>query len=695
MNRKFWIVLAVIGLVAAMLGAAYLFLSADRAKDGDWPLHGRTEDGQRFSPLDQIDKASVKRLGLAWSYDLGTEAGQEATPIMVDGILYIASAYDVVHAVDARSGKALWSFDPEVKAAAARSCCGPVSRGVAVEAGRVFLGALDGRLIALDARTGKLLWQVQTLDQVHPAPINYTITGAPRVVKGRVIIGNGGAEFGARGYVSAYDAATGRRDWRFYTVPGKPGTKDNEASDDALAKVQNTWAGDYWRWGGGGTVWDAIAYDPDLNLIYIGTGNGSPTNHGQRSNGRGDNLFVSSIVALNPDTGKYVWHYQQTPGETWDYTSTQNMIFADLEIAGQTRKVLMQAPKNGFFYVLDRATGEFISGDPFVKVTWASRIDAKTGRPVEMPGARYYRDGAAFVSPSSGGAHNWPPMAFSPDTGLVYIPAQDMGLPFEADADPDPKAGVYNTGTSMKGGSAMPPADLKNIFASMKGYLIAWDPRASKIAWRREMEAPFNGGILATAGGLIFEGNTSRTLVAYDANDGKTLWTFNAQVAISAPPISYALDGEQYVAVLAGYGGGWPMLGGQLALKAGPGVWPNRLLVFKLDGKAKLPSVTPRQQLPLDPPEDNAPAALIAKGDGLYGRYCLRCHGAAAVSASFVPDLRRSPYLHDGLEAIVLNGALEDLGMPRFDTVLNSADVRAVRAYLIRRANEDKQSAEQ
>lgn len=692
---KSWFLIGLAGLLAAC-GAARKDAGGGDAPvaSADWPLHGLTTQAQRFSPLASINRDSIGRLGLAWWVDLDTNAGQEATPIMRDGILYVASAYNVVHAVDARNGKTLWTFDPDTRAAAGRSCCGPVSRGVAVEGGRVFMGALDGRLIALDAKTGKPVWEAQTLDLSDPMAVNYTITGAPRIVKGKVIIGNGGAEFGARGYISAYDMKTGKLAWRFYTVPGKPGTRDGVASDEVLAKIAApTWYGEWWRWGGGGTVWDAIEYDPELDLLYIGVGNGSPTNHGIRSAGKGDNLFLSSIVALKPDTGAYVWHYQETPGEAWDYTATQPIILADLVIDGASRKVLMQAPKNGFFYVIERATGELLAADPIARTTWASHIDLKTGRPVENPEARYYRsDKPVMVFPSSGGAHNWQPMAYSPETGLVYIPVQDMGLPFEGEADIARKAGVYNSGTRMTGGAAMNAADLAGAKAQMKGYLLAWDPAGRKVAWKREMAATFNGGVLATAGGLILQGNGDRKLAAYDAKDGKILWSFDAQTGIVAPPITYAIDGVQYIAVMVGWGGAWPMLGGQFAEQPANAVGPNRLLVFRLDGKAHLPAPEAAIAVPLDPPADKASPAIVARGDGLYGQYCLRCHGIGAVSASMVPDLRRSGFLadSDSLDRIVIDGALAPVGMPSFKDVLTGTDVAAIRAYLVHRANSDK-----
>ncbi len=677
-------------LLAAL--AAGLLAACSGGADADWPMHGRTSEAQRYSPLEQIDRENVGRLGLAWFHDLGTDRGQEATPIVTGGVIYIVSAYDIVDALDARDGAPLWRFDPDVRAASAYSCCGPVSRGVAVADGKVLLGALDGRLIALDAKSGKPVWQVQTVDQSAPNAVNYTITGAPRVVKGMVLIGNGGAEFGARGYVSAYDLATGKLRWRFYTVPGKPGSRDGAASDTALEKALPSWAGEWWKWGGGGTAWDAIEYDPELDLIYIGTGNGSPWNHGQRSDGKGDNLYLSSIVALQADTGEYAWHFQETPADSWDYTATQNIVLADLEIHGNRRKVLMQAPKNGFFYIIDRKTGEFISGKPYVQVNWATGLAPKTGRPIEVPEARYYRTGKPYFQfPSSGGGHNWPPMAFSPRTGLVYIPAQDVAIPYSEDLAQPHMVGAYNSGVALPGGGRMAGADLAALQASMKGWLIAWDPVKQAPAWKVEQAAPFNGGVLATGGGLVFAGTAARELAAYDDSTGARLWRFDAQTGIVAPPITYTLDGQQYVAVMAGAGGGWPLLGGPMALKAGNPVGPNRLLVFALGGGAKLPPVTPRKGAG-KPIVSSMPTDLsaIARGDTLYGRFCLRCHGTSAVNSGPYPDLRQSPLVmgHE-FETILLEGALASQGMPSFKGKLTRSDIDALRAYLARRSYED------
>ena len=408
---------------------------------GNWLSHGRTYDEQRYSPLDQVNDGNVGQLGLAWYYDFDTNRGLEATPIVVDGVMFATGSWSRVYALDARSGELLWQYDPQVPPEwAVHACCDVVNRGVALWQGSVFVGTLDGRLVSLDAASGAVNWSVQTTDRGEP----YTITGAPRVVKGKVIIGNGGGEYGVRGYVSAYDAATGELSWRFYTVPGNPADGFENA---AMERAAATWTGEWWQYGGGGTVWDSMAYDPDLDLLYIGVGNGSPWNQQIRSPGGGDNLFLSSIVALNPDNGEYVWHYQTTPGETWDYTATQHLIRADLEVDGVPRKVIVQAPKTGFFYGLDRQNGELVSADPYVQITWATHVDPETGRPVEVEGARY-KEGPALVIPAPYGAHNWHPMAYSPDTGLIYIPAQDVPFVYATDESFTFTPGLWNVGVN-------------------------------------------------------------------------------------------------------------------------------------------------------------------------------------------------------------------------------------------------------
>jgi len=382
----------------------------------NWLSYGRTYSEQRFSPLAKITADNASQLGLAWSADLDTNRGQQATPLVIDGVMYVSTAWSMVKAYDAATGKLLWSYDPEVpREVGVKGCCDVVNRGVAAWKGKIYVGTFDGRLVALDARTGKPKWSVVTGDQS-----NLTITGAPRVVKGRVIIGMSGGEYGIRGYLSAYDAETGKLAWRFYTVPGDP---SKPFENKAMEMAAKTWSGEYWKLGGGGTTWDAISYDPDLNLVYFGVGNGIEWARNYRTKSKGDNLFLSSIVALNADTGKYVWHYQATPGEEWDFDAVQQLMQADLKIDGKQRKVIMQANKNGFFYVLDRTNGKLISATTFVPINWASGVDPKTGRPIENPGIRYDQTGKPFaMMPGALGAHSWQPMAYNPKTGLVYSP---------------------------------------------------------------------------------------------------------------------------------------------------------------------------------------------------------------------------------------------------------------------------------
>jgi alcohol dehydrogenase (cytochrome c)/quinohemoprotein ethanol dehydrogenase len=656
---------------------------------GEWLSTGRTYDEQRFSPLAQIGAGNVGQLGLAWSADLDTARGQEATPLMIDGALYVSTAWSMVKAYDARTGKPLWSYDPEVpRETLVKACCDAVNRGVAAWGDRLFVGTLDGRLVALDRATGKPVWSVVTLDQTK----NYTITGAPRVMGGMVIIGNGGAEFGARGYVTAYDAQTGQQKWHFYTVPAQPGTEANEPA--YLKTAASTWHGEWWKQGGGGTVWDAMAYDPALDLLYIGVGNGSPWNQAYRSEGKGDNLYLSSIVAIKVSTGQYAWHYQTTPGDSWDFTATQHIILADLTIGGKPRKVLMQAPKNGFFYVLDRTNGQLLSAKNFVPVNWATGIDMATGRPIETPEARYYKTGKPFIgSPGATGAHSWHPMAFDPKTGLVFIPANIAAFPYFPDSEWKPSKLGFNVGVDM-GAAAMPaiPAVRAAAAAATTGALIAWDPVAQKERWRVPYKGPWNGGILATGGGLVFQGNATGEFAAYAAADGRKLWSFPAQTGVVAAPMSYEIDGEQYVAVLAGWGGVWALAPGVLADISGPSRNVSRLLVFKLGAKGALPAAPPFEQIPLDPPPSTATPAVIATGGTRFARYCGVCHGDAAVAGSLIPDLRRSGTLNDAATwaRIVHDGALKDNGMVGFQSVMTPAEIDAIRAYVIKRANEDK-----
>jgi alcohol dehydrogenase (cytochrome c)/quinohemoprotein ethanol dehydrogenase len=461
-----------------------------------------------------------------------------------------------------------------------------------------------------------------------------------------------------------------------------------------LKRAELTWKGAWWKLGGGGTVWDSMAYDPTLDLLYVGVGNGSPWNQAYRSPGGGDNLYIDSIIALKPETGEYVWHYQTTPGDTWDFDATQHMILADLEIDGRPRRVLMQASKNGFFYVLDRATGQLISAASFVAVNWAKGIDIQSGRPIENPDARIDKTGKPFVVvPGPGGAHSWQPMAYDPKTGLVYIPALQAGFPYVPDAQWQAAAQGFNTG--MDFAAAAMPADPKvraGVMAATTGALIAWDPVAQKERWRVAFKGPWNGGVLATGGGLVFQGNAGKEFAAYDAASGAKLWSSSVQTGVLAAPVTYSIRGEQYVAVLAGWGGIWALAPGILSEVAGPVRNVSRLLVFTLGASAQLPPESLARLQPLDPPAATGTPQEFAEGARQYARFCGGCHGDAAYGATVVPDLRRSARLADAQAwaSVVHDGALRARGMVGFADVLSRGQIEAIRHYVIQRANEDK-----
>jgi quinohemoprotein ethanol dehydrogenase len=659
-------------------------VSADK-EPGNWMSYGRTYGEEHFSPLKQINDQNVSQLGLAWYFDLDAPRGQEATPLVIDGVMYFTSAWSKVHALDAATGKEIWSFDPKVDPAwAVNACCDVVNRGVAAWNEKVFVGTLDGRLIALEAASGNKIWEVQTTDPSK----RYTITGAPRVIKGKVMIGNGGAEMGVRGYVSAYDAETGKMIWRFYTVPGDP---SRPFESPALEKAAKTWTGEWWKNGGGGTVWDSMAYDPQLDLMYIGTGNGDPWPRKIRNPQKEDNLFTSSILALKPDTGEYVWHYQENPGDEWDYDSDEPIVLADLNLDGQLSHVLLHAPKNGFFYVLDRATGKLLSAKPFTSVSWATGIDSKTGRPVESSSAQY--EGTrepALVSPGPGGAHSWQPMSYNPQTGLVYFPVLEAGFPYKTAETFRHNSIAWNNGIDLvAAGLPQDPKIKKMVLGSIRGHLTAWDPVAQKEVWRADRPGPWNGGALSTAGNLVFEGTGYGAFEAFRATSGEKLWSAATQSGITAGPVAYRVNGEQYIAVLAGWGGVLPLAAGEIGLQSPQLPNAPRVLAFKSGGQTSLPQAPQAQPRVLNPPRETAGPATVKKGEALYQRYCSACHGDVAVSGGVLPDLRYSKMLAgDQWLSVVIDGALSSAGMISFSKQLTRDDAEAIRSYVIFRANQ-------
>ena len=669
--------------VAAPKGPAAVdtqrLIRADR-EPGNWMGVGRTYSEQRYSPLKQIDEHNVGKLGLAWYYDFNTQRGIEGTPVVVDGVMYVTSAWTITSALDAKTGKELWKYDPKVPPEWSRfACCDVVSRGLAVYEGKVIIATLDGRLIALDAKTGAPLWETATAD-TRAAP--YSITGAPRVFNGKVIIGNGGIEFGVRGYVSAYDVNTGRQVWRFYTVPGNP---SDGFENKAMEMAARTWSGEYWVQGGGGAAWDSMVYDPELNRVYLGTGNGAPWPHKLRSEGKGDNLFLASIVALDADTGEYVWHYQMIPEESWDFDTTQPLMLADLKIGGKTRKVLMQAPKHGFFYVLDRNDGKVISAGKFVDHNnFMSGVDPKTGRPILLPDARY-EDEPRLLTPNAVAAHSWQPMSYHPGTGLVYFPVLENWLAYQLDDGYKPEKFRISIGTNM---SPEPSKKNEAVRAEaarkvVRGHLLAYDPVKQKEAWRVPYAGGGAGGTVSTAGNLVFEGTGDQQFIAYRATDGKTLWEFDAQTVPMAGPITYAVDGEQYVAVQAG-GATFGFAQGRPQRSGG------RVLVFKLGATGQLPPLPPVAPIPEPPQGMDGTEAQIKSGQGAYHKTCAQCHGRDAISTNAIPDLRfMNPQAHTQFKDIVLKGTRSAKGMQSFADIVSDADADAIHAYLVARARED------
>lgn len=660
----------------------------------NWVSLGGNYKQQHYSHLDQINSSNIENLGFAWEYDARSTIGRvprglEATPFVVDGIMYTSGAWGFVYAINAKSGAEIWKYDPKVDASYnRRACCDVVNRGVAVWRGKVYVGTLDGYLVCLNAKDGQELWRVDTFTDRSLA---YTITGPPQVAGNIVTIGNSGAEFGVRGYITAYDLNSGKEKWRFFIVPGDP---KKGFEHDELEMASKTWdPNSNWEAGGGGTVWGQSAYDPKLNILYVGTGNASPYPIWFRSPSGGDNLFLSCILAINPDTGKLVWHYQTTPGEIWDYTATQNIILADLEIQGESRKVLMQAPKNGFFYILDRATGELLSAEKYTKVNWASHVDLKTGKPIKTDQG-WYKDEPKLVNPSLPGGHSWNPMSYSPKTGLVYIP--EIIYPWIYMVDESYEFDKLRWGTGIQYDGTAPPysEETRKYLAGQKdtvelNKLKAWDPINQKVVWEVIQPVPRgNGGILSTAGDLVFQGTNTGFLKIYEAATGALLKEIEVGTGIMAAPMSYQIDGEQYIAVMAGYGGN-ELRVGPVDKRAAIHKYQNygRILAFKLNGEiTPLPPKVKLSRVP-EPPALKLQDKLVEKGQTLFFQYCAKCHDAGDPKTLYsqYPNLAKlNPAIQGVFKDIVLGGVFAPNGMASFADVLNESDADAIQQYLVK-----------
>ncbi len=638
----------------------------------NWLAYGRTHNEQRFSPITDINTTNVGDLKVDWYIDLPNDVGLVSTPLVVDGVLYFVGSRNIVKAVDATSGALIWEYDPREAEyiGSTRRAGFSHSRGITFYKGKVFLATWSGRLIAVDAKTGKEIWTAVTFGLDEPL----FITGAPKAFKDKVLIGNGGAETGpSRGYVTAYDTETGELAWRFYIVPGNP---VDGFENEAMEMAAETWTGEWWKHGGGGNAWHGFTYDAELDVLYIGTGNGSPWNRKVRSPEGGDNLFLCSIVALDPDTGEYLWHYQTTPGETWDYNSNMDIVLADLEIEGEEVKAILHAPKNGFFYVINRATGKLISAEPFVETSWASHVDLATGKPVELPGVRF-EEGPAYITPPPFGAHNWHAMSYNPLTGLTYIPTLHKATIF-ADAAVD-----LTTWQSIpfQGGSATDGFAPEKQPREYPSSLLAWDPVKQSVAWSVPQDHYWNAGTLTTAGNLVFQGRADGHLLAYDARNGESLWDFDAGLGISAPPITYKLNGRQYIALLVGWGGGYPAWNGDMgwAYKA----HTRRLIAFSLDGEVELPKLPP-PYFPVPIKDDTfiVEDALAYEGAVLFDP-CSWCHGGGVAA----PDLTASmiPLDHESFVSVVREGSRAGLGMPAYQ-YLTDDQLLALRHFIRRQA---------
>jgi len=689
---------AVSAAPAAAVDTARLANSA--AEPDQWLMPGRDQHGTYYSPLTDITPDNVGKLGFAWDYDTHSTRGLEATPLVIDGVMYTSGNFGRVYALDAATGKGLWTYDPHIDGQWSRyACCDAVNRGVVAFDGRLYVGALDGWLHAIDARTGKRLWKVDTfLGRSEHRP--YTITGQPLIAGDLIIIGNGGGEFaGARGYISAFDLKSGKLRWRFFTVPRDPalGPQDQPHLTAAL----KTWDAHHpWNKGSSGNVWDGMAYDPQLKLVYIGTANPGPYNAHLEGRKGGDELYTASIVAIHADTGTLAWHYQTVPGDRWDYDSTQKIVQADLTLDGRERKVVMQASKNGFYYVLDRATGELLSAQNYTFVSWTRGIDPKTGRPIPDPGADYDH-GPVLVFPSEFGAHSWQPMAFDPTRNVTFISVVDAGnVEFESGGlragyvdgqftTPAFMPEIYDPkGMESLYGPLPPISQLKRGTrkdVDSRGYLRAWDVKQHRIAWEAQTATVWDGGLLATGSGLVFQGDGAGHLNAYSSDTGKLLASVQVGSSIMAAPMTYRVNGVQYIAVMAGLGGGDAVYTFDPITAAYRYGNEGRIIALKVDGPPPpLPPLVTDTPPPTELPPRPMNTAAIAQGEVLYNRYCSRCH---LFGRGMLPDLRRlTPTTHQIFNQIVRGGAYSPMGMGRFDDVLSQEDTDAIHAYVIDQA---------
>jgi quinohemoprotein ethanol dehydrogenase len=633
------------------------------ALTNQWAANGGDHSEQRHSPLDQINTSNLQQLGVAWYADLAERGQYQSTPLVVDGKLIITTPWSKAYAFDAKTGKQLWKYDPKVprEVVAGVLCCNVANRGAAYWNGKVIWATLDGRLVAVDIDDGKMVWESLTVDRTKAL----SITGAPRIGNGIVFIGQGGAEYLQRGYLSGWDADTGRKLWHWWAIPGNPA--DGFADQPEMEWAAKTWKGEWWKNGGGGTPWDGIIYDPQTDLVIFGTGNGSPWPAGTRSPGGGDNLFTASIVALHAKTGKYAWHYQATPMDSWDYDNTSPFTIADIVINGQKKHVVMQAPKNGFLYVIEVATGKVQSADLIVPgANWLTGFDEKNNwKPILNPHADPGRTMQGWtVTPLQ--AHLWFPQAFNPQTGLIYIPTRWGSLKIVAEPDlTKSKQGLNNQGQPE-----FAPPSLGN---HPTAFLQAWDPVKRKAVWK-STEGSGANGVLSTAGNLIFQGK-GNDLLAFRADTGEKLWTTAVNANFQAGFITYSVDGVQY---LAG--------AGVVGQRAG-----GRLIVLKLGGSMQVPPPNPVPQPVLDPPPNFGDAAMLAKGQEKYGQLCTICHEARLNVGGF-PDLKMSPFLNSdaAFRAVVLDGALEEAGMLPFKKTLTVEEAEAIRAHIVSLANVQK-----